>query len=178
MYLAEDLGRDGIRNSHLLSIAPAGTISLLAGNYLATARKYKRAISCSSGLLNQMTLAEYMAIGDYDRHLNRLRPVLKQNAQRMSAAVERWFPDGTRVSRPRGGSVLWIELPKGSDSVALFEQALEAGISIVPGTVFAARGRYRNFIRLSFGHPWTNDMDDALQTLGNLAAELVRNRTG
>jgi ribonucleoside-diphosphate reductase alpha chain len=30
--LREDLARHGIRNSHLLSVAPAGTISLLAGN--------------------------------------------------------------------------------------------------------------------------------------------------
>jgi len=34
------------------------------------------------------------------------------------------FPDGTRVSAPRGGFVLWVELPGGVDALVLQERAL------------------------------------------------------
>jgi DNA-binding transcriptional MocR family regulator len=146
---------------------------LLPGNYGDAARRLKRAISCSSGLLTQLTLSEYLASGDYDRHLKRLMPVLKQNAGRMTAAVERHFPADTGISEPQGGSVLWIEMPRAVDSERLFDAALEQGISIMPGDVFAAGKRYRNFIRLSFGHPWSEAMDQGIETLGRLVHEMA-----
>lgn len=92
----------------------------------------KRAFSCSCGLLQQLTLSEYVSTGEYDRHLKSLRPVLKCNADRMSAMISQHFPVGTGVSRPQGGSVLWLELPKQVDGVQLFERVLDNGISICP----------------------------------------------
>lgn len=151
------------------TVAPGYRVGwLLPGRHVETVRKLKRAMSNSSGLLTQLTLAEHMAAGDYDRHLKRLKPVLKQNAERMTAAVERYFPGTTRISDPRGGSVLWVEMPRPVDSAELFDQAIEENISIMPGTVFAARNRYRNFIRLSFGHPWSEAIEDGIRRLGGL----------
>ncbi|MFT5139325.1 MAG: DNA-binding transcriptional MocR family regulator [Lysobacterales bacterium] len=146
---------------------------LLPGKYLDKARKLKRAISCTSGLLTQLTLSEHLASGDYDRHLKRLLPVLKQNAARMTAAVEQYFPANTGISAPKGGSVLWLELPRSVDSEVLFDKAIEENISIMPGDVFAAGRRYRNFIRLSFGHPWSAEIDRGIATLGRLVHEMA-----
>jgi DNA-binding transcriptional MocR family regulator len=146
---------------------------LLPGKYLETARKLKRAISCSSGLLTQMTLSEHLVSGDYDRHLKKLLPVLKQNSERMTAAVERSFPTDTGISAPRGGSVLWLELPRGVDSEVLFDKAIAENISIMPGDVFAAGRRYRNCIRLSFGHPWSEEIEAGIETLGQLVHEMA-----
>lgn len=156
------------------TVAPGYRVGwLLPGNYLETTQKLKRAMSCSSGLLTQMTLAEHMAVGDYDRHLKRLKPVLKQYAERMTAAIERSFPPDTGISDPKGGSVLWLELPGQVDSAELFDRAIAENISIMPGTVFAARNRYRNFIRLSFGHPWSEAIDEGMDRLGGLVHELA-----
>lgn len=156
------------------TVAPGYRVGwLLPGNYLETAQKLKRAISCSSGLLTQLTLSEHLASGDYDRHLKRLKPVLKQNSERMTAAVERSFPSATGISDPKGGSVLWLELPREVDSAELFDLAIEQNISIMPGDVFAAGRRYRNFIRLSFGHPWSEQIEQGLDRLGNLVHELM-----
>ena len=146
---------------------------LLPGNYLEAARKWKRALSCSSGLLTQMTLSEHLASGDYDRHLKRLVPVLKQNSERMTAAVERYLPANTGISAPKGGSVLWLELPRGVDSEKLFDAAIEKNISIMPGDVFTAGKRYKNFIRLSYGHPWSEEMEQGIETLGNIVKEMA-----
>ncbi len=159
------------------TVAPGYRVGwLLPGNYLESAQKLKRAISCCSGLLSQLTLSEHLASGDYDRHLKRLIPVLKQNAQRMSAAVERSFPADTGISDPKGGSVLWLELPGNVDSELLFDRAIEENISIMPGDVFAAGRRYRNFIRLSFGHPWSDQIDAGIDRLGGLVHELAGNK--
>ena len=147
---------------------------LLPGKFSDRARQLKRAMSCSSGLLPQLALSEFISTGDFDRHLNRLRPVLKQNAERMMALIETHFPAETAISQPRGGSVVWLELAGDVDSEAFFEGAMELGISIVPGRIFSASNRYKNFIRLSFGHPWTPSLETGIEQLGHLAHKLAR----
>ncbi len=142
---------------------------LLAGERIDQLRRMKRAFSCSSGLLQQLTLADFLASGDYDRHLRRLRPTLRVNAERMRASVAEHFPEETRTSCPVGGSVLWIELPENVDSGELFDQAMDAGISVAPGLIFAPHDRFRHHLRLSFGHPWSERIEESLRWLGDTA---------
>lgn len=140
---------------------------LVACDCIAEVVALKRSFSCSSGLLQQLTLAEFLASGDYDRHLKALRQQLKCNAERMASSVSQFFPHETRTSCPVGGSVMWLELPDGINAEELFDKALAAGISTAPGHIFAPRDRYSNFIRLSFGHPWSDEIERGLEWLGN-----------
>jgi len=157
------------------TVAPGYRIGwLLPGKYEERARRFKRAFSCTSGLLQQMTLTEYLAGGDYDRYVKSLRSVLKRNAERMSAMIARHFPPETGVSRPRGGSVLWLELPRRVDSQLLFDRALEQSIAITPGLIHSPARRFRNYIRLSYGHPWNERLEDAIVRLGSLTTELAQ----
>lgn len=149
---------------------------LITGRYRDAISRLKRSFSCASGLLQQLTLAEFLASGDYDRYLKTLRPVLQCNAERMSAAVAGHFPPATRTSKPVGGSVLWLELPGNVDAESLFDRVIEDGISISPGPVFSPCDRYRNFIRLSFGHPWSPAIDRGLQQLGQTVCDLATRR--
>jgi DNA-binding transcriptional MocR family regulator len=65
-----------------------------------------------------------------------------------------------------------VELPKTVNAMQLYQKALDAKISIVPGPVFSAKQRYQNFIRLSCGHPWSVELEQALATLGRLASSI------
>jgi DNA-binding transcriptional MocR family regulator len=146
---------------------------IVAGDLISRIGQLKRAYSCSSGLLQQLTLADFMASGDYLRHLKALRPLLARNAARMSALVETHFPPETRTSKPVGGSVLWLELPGGVDAVELFDAAVAAGISIAPGRIFSPCARYANCLRLSHGHLWDDRIENAVEWLGLAARERV-----
>jgi len=147
--------------------APGYRIGWVATRHYADEiARLKRAFSCSSGYLQQLTLSDFLASGDYGRHLKSLRPVLQRNMERMSALVAESFPADTRTSRPAGGSVLWLELPRNIDAERLFDDAIDAGISIAPGNIFSPSPIYTNFIRLSFGHPWTERTEDAVRWLG------------
>jgi DNA-binding transcriptional MocR family regulator len=70
-----------------------------------------------------------------------------------AAAVEDMFPAGTRMTRPGGGNVLWIQLPSRLDGTTLYRRALEKGIGVMPGEIFSLGRRHRRFIRISCGHP-------------------------
>ena len=63
---------------------------------------------------------------------------------------------------------MWVELPGCLDSLALHRGALDAGISIAPGPLFSAKQDYRNCIRLNFGHPWSDEIENAVARLGDL----------
>src|SRR3569623_1889712 len=94
-------------------------------------------------------LAALRAPGGYDRHLRRLRASLETNVERYREAIMAEFPEGTRGSAPRGGFVLWVELPPHVDALALHQQPLRRGIVIAPGPLFSARPRFHNFVKLS-----------------------------
>ena len=48
----------------------------------------------------------------------------------MVAEIERSFPAGTRLARPRGGYFLWLELPPGADALAIHRQALAQAMGL------------------------------------------------
>lgn len=69
-------------------------------------------------------------------------------------AVTRHFPDTTRHTIPRGGHVLWVQLPTGVDATGLYEAAADGGVQIAPGPMFSPSHGYSDFIRLNTGFPW------------------------
>lgn len=159
------------------TLAPGLRIGWAApGRFYEEFLHQKRMHTVTTATLPQMALAAYLRRGAYERHLRSLRRTLQVNLQRLSSGVEAAFPAGTRLSRPVGGTVLWVELPEPVAAMALFEQALAQGIAISPGPLFALRresGRdFGHCVRLSCGLPWSDEADAALVTLGRLAAEL------
>ena len=118
----------------------------------------------------QLAVAEFLATGDYDRHLRRIRRVYREQVEKMRYLVAEHFPEGTRASRPQGGFVLWVELPRGVDGEALLERCLQRGVSVAPGTLFSPSRRFRNCIRLSCGLPW----NDAVEAAALAVAEEAR----
>jgi DNA-binding transcriptional MocR family regulator len=152
-------------------IAPGYRIGWLsAGRFQARVETLKLTSTLATPSMLQMVIAQYLESGAYDRHLRRMRAAFGLQIEQMTAAVGEHFPAGTRVTRPRGGFVLWVELPQCVDSLELLDRALAEGISISPGPMFSARQRFRNYIRLNCGYPWSPRLDQAVRTLGRLAA--------
>ena len=56
------------------------------------------------------------------------------------------------------------------DALELQREALGAGISVLPGPIFSPSRRYRNFLRVNFAVPWSDRIEDAVRTLGRMAA--------
>ena len=69
--------------------------------------------------------------------------------------------------------MLWIELNKKVNAFKLRAEAMEHRISIVPGKIFSASHGYSNFIRISFGKPWSDDVDYALLMLGRMIKKMM-----
>lgn len=155
------------------TVAPGYRVGwVLPGRYQDKVMAKKHIVSAATASLPQITMAEFVRSGGYDRNLSAMRRHYGDQVRRMRAAVAEHFPEGTRVSEPSGGFVLWVELPAGTDSMELFNRAMAQRIGITPGVVFSSSGKYRNFIRLNAGHPWDARIENAVRTVGQIASEM------
>ncbi len=144
----------------------------VAGRYSKDVARLKTTRSLAASMPAQGALADYLAKGGYDKHLRQLRHALAQQQACMLEAVVKYFPKGTRATRPDGGYFLWVELAGGVDALELQRRAISLGISVAPGPMFSAQRAFRNFIRLNYGHPWTARSEEAIATLGRLASAI------
>ncbi|MDD5365696.1 MAG: PLP-dependent aminotransferase family protein [Gallionellaceae bacterium] len=170
---AKAYDRDGnvlLCSSFSKSIAPGYRVGwIIPGRWRKQVEHLKYVGTMANATLPQLAIADYLADSRYERHLVRVRRVYADNLARMQSAISRYFPAGTRTSRPTGGFVLWVELPEGRDTMALYEQALAAGISFTPGRLFSPQDKYGNCLRLVAALPWEARVEAALAELGRLA---------
>jgi DNA-binding transcriptional MocR family regulator len=141
------------------------------GRWRDAVRTLKWVASGGNSEVVELALAELLESGGYERSLRQLRRRCEQQIDAARGVMAESFPRGTKVTRPTGGFILWVELPRGGDSIALFEKLLERGISIAPGPMFSASQRYRSCMRVSVGHVWTERTEKALREVGRLARQ-------
>lgn len=139
------------------------------GRFLPALHQLKHTSSLGNPTVTQLAIADFLAGGGYERHLRALRRAYARQMDQMTHSIATHFPSGTRLTHPRGGQVLWLELPTSADALDLHRAALARGISIAPGPIFSARQQYHNCIRLNFANPWSERIEEALVTLAQLA---------
>lgn len=151
------------------TLAPGYRVGWVApGKFKEEVLRLKLYHSISATTITQEVIAGFLETGRYAHHLRGLRHTLQANALRYSRAIADYFPADTKVSRPQGGFMLWVEMNEKVDAVTLYDRAMRQGVSIAPGNMFSLQDQYRNCMRLSYGMPWTPNIEDALRRLGNL----------
>lgn len=143
------------------------------GRWRDRIRTLKFVSSGGNSEIVELVVAELLESGGYERSLRQLRRRCEQQVDAARGVIAESFPRGTKVTRPSGGFILWVEMPKACDSIVLFEKLLERSISIAPGPMFSASQRYRNCLRISVGHLWTERTEKALAEVGRMARAQV-----
>lgn len=167
----DDAGNVLYCNSFSKTISPGLRVGwCAAGRYAEQVQQLRVISSQATATLPQMALAEYLAGGGHDQHLRRVRRQYREQADRFVDAVAAFFPQGTRVTKPAGGHVIWVEMPRGCDSLKLHDAACEHNISIAPGPLFTSGQGYVNCLRLNAGIVWDARVEAAIDTLGQLAS--------
>lgn len=144
----------------------------IPGRFYENVYRLKIASTLASPTLPQLVMAKFLQTGGYEHQMRALRKAFSVQIQKTIAAVGEYFPEGTKVTRPTGGFVVWVECPATLDAITLHGEAMRKKISIAPGPAFSKTDQYNHFIRLNCGYPWTERLEDAMKTLGGLAADL------
>lgn len=156
------------------TLAPGYRVGWTApGKFREKVLKMKLYHAISSTAITQEVIAGFLETGRYENHLRKLRHTLHGNLLKYSGLVADHFPEGTMASRPQGGFVLWVELPRSVNTMSLYEKASRRKISFAPGRIFTLQDQYDNCLRLNYGLLWNERLETHLKALGDLAkAEL------
>ena len=152
------------------SLSPAMRVGwAVAGRHAENVRRLKWITSITTPHVTSLAAADYLKSGGFDRHLRALRKTLEIQMCKVSNAIGKSFPQGTALSRPRGGYFLWAELPTRIDSLKLRDAAMEKNISICPGPIFSVGGEFHHFIRLNCALALNENVLLAIETVGGIA---------
>lgn len=154
------------------SLAPGYRIGwTMPGRFKDQVIRLKRMHTVSTNTLAQSAVATFLSNGRYELHLRHLRKALHTQSLRYVQAVSEYLPDDTRITRPQGGFVLWMEMNKKVNAYKLHKRALKQNIGIAPGQIFSSQGRFENCFRISYGAPWSDRIEEGIKTIGKLLKE-------
>ncbi len=174
----DDEGRVLLCSSFSKTIAYGLRLGWVAPGQCTDRVLHKKFISTvSSPPIQQEAVADFIENGYYERHLRVMRQQYQQARDVMIDLVKRNFPEGTKISFPQGGYILWVEFPIEVDSVKLNKLLESRNISIAPGVIFSASGKYRNFIRMNFSRVPDEKIKTALKAVAEEARNLMLEET-
>ncbi len=131
----------------------------------------KQAADLHTPGFNQRVIFEVIKDGFLDRHVPTIRERYRQQRDAMAKALAAHMPPGTTYQVPRGGMFFWLRLPEGFDTLPLLQKAIDAGVAFVPGAPFYTAAPDVRTMRLSFVTLSTDEIADAVATLGKVLAE-------
>ncbi|WP_312297600.1 PLP-dependent aminotransferase family protein [Chryseobacterium sp.] len=155
------------------TLAPGFRVGWVApGRFKDKIIRQKLVQTVSGPSLFSDVIADFLAYGRYDHHLRMFRKKLYANYLQIQKAVNQYFPDNTKVSEPKGGFMLWLELDKRICTEDLYDAALDQKVNFAPGRMFSQYNQYQNCMRLNYALEWTDRVESDLEKLG----KLIKNR--
>ncbi len=127
----------------------------------------KQALDLCPPVFDQYLAAEFLSSGALDRNLAKSIDLYRDKRDYMLSLLEKYMPAGVSWTHPDGGLFLWVTLPEGIDTVAMYNSALAAGVAYVAGSFFYLDGSHRNTMRLNFSYLAKERMEAGVRLLAS-----------
>ncbi len=131
----------------------------------------KQATDLHTPSLTQRIAYEVIRDGFLDQHIPSIRELYAAQCDAMLGSLAAHMPEGVTWNRPEGGMFVWVQLPKGIDSMTLLEAAIAQHVAFVPGAPFFADHAQANTLRLSFVTVPPEQIEIGVARLGALLRE-------
>jgi 2-aminoadipate transaminase len=129
----------------------------------------KQGVDLHTSTFNQALASEYLSGGHLERHLPKIISLYRPKQESMLRALDGYFPEGFRWSRPEGGMFIWVEGPDGLDMEKVYWKAVKNNAAFVPGRYFFPRtGDGINTMRLNYTMSDEDSIGKAIKTLADV----------
>ena len=156
------------------TLAPGWRIGWIApGRFYDRVLQNRLAEDWAGNPLLEATTSDFLASGDYDRHLRRLKLKILGSIRAIMARITETFPPETRLSHPAAGFLLWLKLPRQVNALDLYSRARICGIGVSPGQIFSSQSDLSNYLRLNCANDPTPRLLRAVAKLGAICTDLA-----
>ena len=111
---------------------------------------------------------EYIKRGYIDLHIEKIKKMYSKKRDLMLDAMDEYFPDKAKWTRPDGGMFSWATFSKDVDTKEMFPKAVENNVAYIHGAAFHADGSGRNTMRLNFSHSDDDKIEEGIKRLGKV----------
>ncbi|MET6998081.1 PLP-dependent aminotransferase family protein [Chitinophaga defluvii] len=146
---------------------------LSAGRFFHRAEQLKFAIGSTVAPIYQETVGALLQSNSYDRHIRSFRMQLAKQAYHTLGLLASAFPPGTRISTPKGGYNMWVQMDARVDMTAFYSYCEKAGIRFTPGYTFSFAQVYHHFFRVVFADKYSRTKEKAIRLAGQTAHTLI-----
>ncbi|MGN8646129.1 PLP-dependent aminotransferase family protein [Gracilibacillus sp. HCP3S3_G5_1] len=116
----------------------------------------------------QAIMATYLENNHLDSRLNMLRNAYQERCTALLSALENYMPKTVSWYVPNGGYFVWVKVA-GLDTSTLLQQALDQGVSFLPGKYFFLhQEKGKEWFRLSFSFHDKREMEKGVEMLGRV----------
>ena len=153
-------------------IAPALRLGwiIAPANLLPKLMAVRESIDLESSTLIQRAVAEFLARGLLEPHLDRLNAANYDRSNALLASLREQLGHMATWSQPEGGLFTWVTLPANVDTDAIFPDAVERKVAYVPGSAFSVHAGHSNTMRLNF----SNTSPEAIRKAIDRLAVVIR----
>lgn len=127
----------------------------------------------SGGGLNPFTsslVQSALELGLQRDHLAYLKRVYRLRSKSLSTSLNDLLPPSVTFTEPGGGFFIWLRLPDGADTEALWIAARQRGVNFQPGPGFSSRRGLQNYLRLSFVYYDIEELREGSKRLASVLA--------
>ncbi|HYE83439.1 MAG TPA: PLP-dependent aminotransferase family protein [Clostridia bacterium] len=132
---------------------------------------FKQAADLHTNMFSQMLAVEFVRSCDLEGHIGRIRELYKKRRDIMLNAIREEFPTCIKVTNPKGGLFLWVELPEGMNARELLPKCLEKNVAFVAGGSSFANGGKENTLRLNFSNMQEDRIVEGIRRIGVVLKE-------
>ncbi|RLF46111.1 MAG: aminotransferase [Thermoplasmata archaeon] len=131
----------------------------------------KQSVDLCTPTFTQLIAHYYIRNGYMEKHIPKIIEMYKRKRDIMLEAMEKYFPDGCKWTKPRGGMFLWVELPKHISTIEMFQDAVKEKVAYVHGKAFHVDGSGENTMRLNFTNPSDELIEEGIRRLAKVIKE-------
>jgi 2-aminoadipate transaminase len=128
----------------------------------------KQAADLHSNFLSQRIIYQFLHDNELDKHIEKISVDYKIKCGLMLKALEKYFPEDSKWTKPEGGMFIWVTLSEKMSAYDFLRQAAEQKIAFVPGKTFYTGEGGENTMRLNFTNSTAEQIEAGIRKLGKI----------
>lgn len=133
---------------------------------LARINLVKQGADLCGSSFDQAVVRHYFTDTPWQKTLQKFVNTYRVRRDAMLTALDAHFPPEATWTHPEGGFFVWVTLPSYFDTGSMLSEALEAGVTYVPGDSFFPDGKTgKNSMRINFSFASPEKITEAIRRL-------------